>query len=199
MAYHIEQVMPSLLEEEILYLRHRDNNTTGQQGEFEVARYLCSQGYHVSEPKVDTGVDWMYFDPKNPRDVKLAQVKEIFRKEYEDVEKYKGEPYFVFQFQSGGGPQKRRHNRESHDVFFHTLLTPHRTLIFKMDSAMIPLKKGTNNFIQNKDARLDRSYTSPMEPQFYFKNFLVSAQYSPKVVEANQSFFNKSTLCKFMN
>jgi len=215
MKTFIEQVMPPLLAEEIEFLRLRksinsenrpiDNGTsssiTGEISESVVRAYLLMNGKMLTKPCVDHGIDYTYYSIGNPRHHTILQIKEIYRLS-DDIKTKTNRGMFCFPFQSDGHVDSRKNTKDSIDIFYNTLITPYRTLIFEIPSSVIPIsttKKETQQLVGVKRTWLDRSYNYTGDPpKIVFGDYLVYESYQRPIMQRYPKFFQeKNTLSDF--
>jgi hypothetical protein len=194
-AQRITPIMPPLTEEEIEF-NSRDYNQTvfvGNSCENVVASYLLNNGINIAIPSVDQGIDFLVHEEDN--NWLRAQVKKVVFTMHKDYgyEKRNGSvlkrPRFAFSFQGGGG-DKRQHTSDEIDIFYHVLQTNLRTLIFKIPSDIIPLRK-CGSFIQGKYPVLDNENWIRKKADFDIRKMLVHAQYDQKLIKLYSDFFLK--------
>jgi len=200
MSRTIPQLMPPLLEEELVTGMDRKNSDTifsGKSAESIIASYLLRNKINFAEPAIDQGNDFWVEDNGI---IKRAQVKKVVFKMKLDVNvsKRKGfeirRPTFDFRFQSAGAKKpdvntgRKFYGPNDIDVFYHVLWTPLRELIFKLDSDQVPLDKN-GHFLQAKSAAFDRSFTQRKVSEIDYASALRSAKYDARIIQENHDFF----------
>lgn len=195
-AQRIVPVMPPLTDEEIAFGTRERTETTfcGRSCENIVASYLLNHGKNVAVPTVDIGVDYLVQESKDRWE--KAQVKKIVFQMHKDYGMFDRSgtvvkrPRFCFNFQSSGGEKAKQHGPETIDVFYHVLQTNLRTLVFKIDSSLIPLRKD-GTFIMGKYPVLERDSWARKLPDFDIRKMLIFAQYDHKLFREYPDFFLK--------
>jgi len=195
-AQRIVPVMPPLTDEEVEFGTKDPSTSTfsGRSCENIVASYLLNNGINIAIPTVDIGIDYLVQESENYWS--RAQVKKVVFQMHKDYTMFDRtgnivkRPRFCFNFQSGGGEGRRQHGPQTIDVFYNVLQTNLRTLIFKIDSKLIPLRKD-GNFIQGKYPVLERDSWIRKVANFDIKKMLVFAQYDQKLIREYSDFFLK--------
>lgn len=195
-AQRITPVMPPLTEEEIEFSSKDSSQTVfvGNSCENIVASYLLNNGINIAIPSVDQGIDFLVHEEDN--NWLRAQVKKVVFTMHKDYghEKRNGftlkRPRFAFSFQGGGDLSRRQHTPDEIDIFYHVLQTNLRTLIFKIPSTVIPLRK-CGSFIQGKYPVLDNENWIRKKADFDIRKMLIHAQYDQKLIKLYSDFFLK--------
>ena len=188
--------MPPLLEEEVVISELKAaTKYSGTACENVVKAWMMLNNINVAEPHVDDGVDVLIEKPGEGW--VRGQVKKVVytnkvdhgMKKRNGVEVYRSR--FNFPFQSGNAKWGRRQRTiDEIDYFYHVLITPHRTLIWEIPASIVPLREGSKEFIFAKNPCIDREAWIRKKSEWDFNDYLLSAQFSRKVIESYPDFFN---------
>jgi hypothetical protein len=194
-------IMPPLLEEEMNFYKeheeHNDNRFNGGAAEHVIKFILLQRGQNFYDPAIDNGIDLLVLKDGS---LLRGQTKKVVCKMKPAVggpnsTDQTKRPCFDFLFQSGsarnGNPQR---TPEDVDVFYHVLITKHRTLVFETPSSVITLRKDgdyAGTFVHMKQPLLDRTSANGPAPDIDFGPYLIYSQYSPLIFEKFPEFFRK--------
>ena len=168
--------MPPLLdiEREILNTQY-----SGLLCENIIRTYFLSKQINLAAPDVDNGVDFVLF--RNDK-VEKIQVKKIVPRIKNNSQ------FYIFTYQGGSGKFKNQKIAGNIDYFYHVLYTPYRQLIFETPESIIPLREN-GEYIQCKDAVLDRDSWIRKKAEYNCNKLLISANYDPIIYQSFPSFF----------
>lgn len=202
-AVRLVPMMPPMMEEEMKPLSRETGATSygGTACENLVKMYFLQNGINVAEPHVDDGVDLLAQKPGEGW--KSIQVKKVVYQTKLDygmkvrngVEVFR--PRYNFNFQGGGKTTnsnqkgKRQRGPADYDIFYHVLMTPYRKLIWETPVEMVPLREGTQEFIQCKNPSLDSTNWKRKPAEIDFSKLLVYQQYDPIIFKTYPDFFLK--------
>jgi len=194
--------MPPMMEEEMIPLSRETGATNygGAACENLVKVYFLQNGINVAEPHVDHGVDLLAQKPGEGW--KSVQVKKVVYQNKLDynLRKRSGievlRPRYNFNFQGGGrssdpSTRKKQKGPADFDYYYHVLMTPYRQLIWETPVEMIPLREGTQEFIQCKNPALDSTNWERKKSEIDFSKLLVYTRYDPIIFETYPDFFIK--------
>lgn len=186
--YNITPAMPPLLQEECEDAGSVMPTFAGSTCEHIMIGYFLSKGLNVAVPEVDTGAD-LWIERDGVGIIKRGQVKKVTH----NVKQNRS--YFDFFFQGSCGTQRSPNDT---DYFYHVLITPLRQLIWETPASIVPLRED-GTFIANKTVTLDRYGHVRRKVEINYRELIVSAKYSHKVVQEHSDFFaNKNTIFNYL-
>ena len=188
--------MPPMLEEEKIPLINTDTGYGGSACENAIAMFLLSQKINCAQPTVDEGADLLVEKGDKWQKAQVKKIQYINQLDNRYSSRHGSKRYremYGFKFQRSGGQGKQRTIDEI-DVFYHTLFTCYRMLIWEIPASIVPLREDGKTFINIIRGTLDRSSSHKQKSSWIdLKKHLIYTRYDPIIFTKFPDFFGKKS------